>query len=167
MPDFFSPKIVRIFLLGIASGFPWVLIGSVLTLWLQEAGISRTEIGYAGAIFAVYSINFVWSPLLDRIEKPLPFCKGQRKSWILLSQLVMIVGCLFVSQLDAQAGVRLIVLGCLLIAFASATQDIAIDGYRIDSIPEDNKQQIAYASSAAIAGWHTAVSYTHLTLPTK
>jgi len=155
MPEIFNPKIIRIFLLGIASGFPWVLIGSVLTLWLQEAGVSRTEIGYAGAIFAVYSINFIWSPLLDRIRKPIPFIKGQRKSWILLTQLVMCISCLFVTQLDAATDIRLMVLGCLLLAFASATQDIAIDGYRIDSIPENEHGQIAYASSAAIAGWHT------------
>lgn len=155
MPEFLNPKIARIFLLGIASGFPWVLIGSVLTLWLQEAGVSRAEIGYAGAIFAVYSVNFIWSPLLDRIARPLPFLHGQRKSWIVLTQLLMIMSCVFISGQDATLNITAIVLGCLVIAIASATQDIAIDAYRIDSIPEANKSQIAYASSAAIAGWHT------------
>ena len=61
-------RMARIALLGLISGFPWVLIGSALTLWLKEDGLSRTAIGWAGLIFGVYAINFLWAPLIDRIQ---------------------------------------------------------------------------------------------------
>src|SRR6056300_1891984 len=68
----FSPyidrRMIRIFLLGMMSGFPWVLIGSALTLWLKEDGLSRTTVGFAGLIFGVYAFNFLWAPLIDRLS---------------------------------------------------------------------------------------------------
>ena len=74
LPDtfayYFEPRMARIFLLGIISGFPWVLIGSSLNLWLQEDGLSRSTIGWAGLIFGVYAFNFLWAPLIDRIRVP-------------------------------------------------------------------------------------------------
>jgi len=63
-------RMVRILLLGIISGFPWVLIGSSLSLWLKEDGLSRSTIGWAGLIFGVYAINFLWAPVIDRIRIP-------------------------------------------------------------------------------------------------
>ena len=65
-----EPRLARIFLLGIISGIPWVLIGSFLSLWLKEEGLSRTTIGWAGLIFAVYAVNFLWAPLVDRVPAP-------------------------------------------------------------------------------------------------
>ena len=87
----FSPyidrRMLRIFLLGLMSGFPWVLIGSALTLWLKENDLSRTTIGWAGLIFGVYAINFLWAPLIDRLHLPFLSKKiGHRKSWIILMQ---------------------------------------------------------------------------------
>ena len=74
---------LRILLLGAISGFPWVIIGSALTLWLKEDGISRSAIGWAGLIFGVYAINFLWAPLIDRIRVPiLTSLIGHRKAWI-------------------------------------------------------------------------------------
>ena len=81
---FFDERMRRIFLLGIISGFPWVLIGSSLSLWLKEDGLSRSAVGFASLIFFVYSINFLWAPLIDRLRVPVLTTKcGHRKAWIL------------------------------------------------------------------------------------
>ncbi|HAS14392.1 MAG TPA: MFS transporter, partial [Idiomarina abyssalis] len=79
-----------IFVLGIASGFPWVMIGSALSAWLQEVGLTRSVIGYFGAVFGAYSINFLWSPLIDNLKLPLlTRWLGQRRSWIFLCQALI------------------------------------------------------------------------------
>ena len=81
---YFDKRMLRILLLGAISGFPWVIIGSALTLWLKEDGISRSTIGWAGLIFGVYAINFLWAPLIDRIRIPiLTSLIGHRKAWII------------------------------------------------------------------------------------
>ena len=78
---YFEKRMLRILLLGIISGFPWVLIGSALSLWLKENELSRSTIGWAGLIFAVYAINFLWAPLIDRLRIPVLSNKiGHRKS---------------------------------------------------------------------------------------
>ena len=85
-------RMARIALLGLISGFPWVLIGSALTLWLKEDGLSRTAIGWAGLIFGVYAINFLWAPLIDRIQIPLLTARlGHRRAWIVTLQAVILI----------------------------------------------------------------------------
>ena len=80
---YFDRRIARILLLGIISGFPWVLIGSSLSLWLKEDGLSRSTIGWAGLIYGVYAINFLWAPLIDRLRVPWLTGKlGHRRAWI-------------------------------------------------------------------------------------
>ncbi|MCU7553010.1 MFS transporter [Alteromonas sp. ASW11-19] len=145
-------RLLSIFLFGIASGFPWVMIGSVLSAWLKDEGLSRSAIGLFGAIFAVYSVNFLWSPLLDRIR---PLWLGQRRGWISLMQLGIALCCLIMSQLSAQSALFYLAFTGLLIAICSATQDIAIDAYRIDVIEEHEKDKLSAASSLATAGWWT------------
>ena len=128
------------------------MIGSALTLWLKEAGLSRSEIGYAGAIFVAYSVNFLWSPLIDRIGlKRL----GQRRGWILSMQFSIACSCLFISTLSAEGQLPLLIAICLIIALSSATQDIAIDAYRIDSFEPSESQKITASAAAATAGWWT------------
>ena len=88
-------RMIRILLLGAMSGFPWVLIGSSLSLWLNEDGLSRSAIGWAGLIFSIYAINFFWAPLIDRIRIPgLAQKIGQRKAWILCFQIVILLALL-------------------------------------------------------------------------
>lgn len=145
-------RLLAIFCLGMASGFPWVLIGSALTAWLQDEGLSRSAIGLFGVIFVAYSINFLWSPLLDRIQL---LKMGQRRSWILVTQLCIIILCIamgFVSMPDQLYWVAAIGLG---IAIASATQDIAIDAFRVDTIMPHEKAALSGASAMATAGWWT------------
>ena len=82
---------LKIFLLGLISGFPWVLIGSSLSLWLKEDGLSRSSIGWAGLIFSVYAFNYLWAPLVDKIKIPILSQKiGHRKSWIFCMQTLII-----------------------------------------------------------------------------
>src|SRR5690554_3215409 len=83
------------------SGFPWVLIGSVLSAWMQEAGVSRSEIGLFAAVFAAYSVNFLWSPLVERIKLPLLYrLFGQRRSWLVLCTTVIMLLTALLSQVD-------------------------------------------------------------------
>ena len=82
-------RMLRILLLGAISGFPWVLIASSLSLWLKEEGLSRSTIGWAGLIFGVYAFNYLWAPIIDRIQIPLLTKKiGHRRGWIVLMQVI-------------------------------------------------------------------------------
>ncbi len=128
------------------------MIGSVLSAWLKDEGLSRSSIGLFGAIFAVYSINFLWSVFLDKIHLP---WLGLRRGWIITMQVAIAACCYLMSLHSAQNDLFLIALTGLFIAIFSATQDIAIDAYRIDIINEDEKEKLSAGSSLATAGWWT------------
>ncbi|BCO17691.1 MFS transporter [Alteromonas sp. KC3] len=128
------------------------MIGSVLSAWLKDENLSRSAIGLFGIIFATYSFNFLWSPLLDKLKPPF---LGQRRGWIMAMQGAVVVCCLVMSQLSATSDLFYIALVGLFIAIASSTQDIAIDGFRIDTIAENDKDGMSAASSVATAGWWT------------
>lgn len=128
------------------------MIGSVLTLWLQEEGLSRSQIGYAGAIFIAYSINFLWSPLVDRIKFGF---LGDRKGWIFITQALMIAGCIGNSFCSPKTSLTFLMLFSILIAFASATQDVAIDALRIDLFSEKETEKLSAAAATATSGWWT------------
>lgn len=145
-------RFLSIFCFGISSGFPWIMIGSVLSAWLKDENLSRSAIGLFGIIFATYSFNFLWSPLLDKLKPPF---LGQRRGWIMAMQGAVVVCCLVMSQLSATTDLFYIALVGLFIAIASSTQDIAIDGFRIDTIAENDKDGMSAASSVATAGWWT------------
>ena len=160
LPNFFKPysdrRMLRILLLGIMSGFPWVLIGSALNLWLKENDLSRTTIGWAGLIFGVYAINFLWAPLIDRLHLPLLSKKiGHRKSWIILMQLIIFISLLLWSLLDPTKNLWLIIVVGLVIATSSATQDITIDALRIEQIGENEKELLSAGAAISVVGWWT------------
>ena len=147
---------LRILLLGIMSGFPWVLIGSALSLWLKENDLSRTTIGWAGLIFGVYAINFLWAPLIDRLQLPFLSRKiGHRKSWIILMQLFIFISLLLWSLLDPSKNLWLVIAVGLGIALSSATQDITIDALRIEQIGEDEKDLLSAGAAVSVVGWWT------------
>lgn len=145
-------RFLSIFFFGISSGFPWIMIGSVLSAWLKDDGLSRSAIGLFGVIFSAYSFNFLWSPLIDKLRPPF---LGQRRGWILSMQAIVVALCIAMSQFTTQDNLFFIALVGLIIAIASATQDIAIDGYRIDTIDANDKDGMSAASSVATAGWWT------------
>ena len=112
MSLFLDRRMRRIFLLGVMSGFPWVLIGSSLSLWLKEDGLSRSAVGWAGLIFAVYAVNFLWAPLVDRLRLPyLTDRLGHRKSWILLMQGFILASLLAWSLLAPSVNITLVISG--------------------------------------------------------
>ena len=131
--SYFERRMARILLLGMISGFPWVLIASSLSLWLKEEGLSRSTIGWAGLIFGVYAFNFLWAPLIDRLRVPVLTDRlGHRKAWILTLQAVILVCLLFWSTIDPVSSLALVIGAGLVIAICSATQDITIDALRIE-----------------------------------
>jgi len=153
---YFERRMARILLLGIISGFPWVLIGSSLSLWLKEDGLSRSTIGWAGLIFGVYAFNFLWAPLIDRIRLPwLSERLGQRRAWIVAFQVVILVSLVLWSTVEPSADLSGVVAIGLVIAIASATQDIAIDALRIEQIGKAEGEAMAAGAATAVVGWWT------------
>ena len=115
-------RMLRILLLGAISGFPWVLIASSLSLWLKEEGLSRSTIGWAGLIFGVYAFNYLWAPIIDRIQIPFLTKKlGHRRGWIVLMQLVILLSLLVWSIINPTENLALIITVGLIIAILSAT----------------------------------------------
>ncbi len=149
-------RMLRILLLGAMSGFPWVLIGSALSLWLKEDGMSRSTIGWASLIFGVYTINFLWAPLIDRIRIPwLTERIGQRKAWILSLQLIMVLALLIWSTLSPAQNLALVIAVGLAIAISSASQDITIDALRIEQVGRHESAAMAAGAAVAVVGWWT------------
>jgi PAT family beta-lactamase induction signal transducer AmpG len=153
---YFDKRMIRILLLGIISGFPWVLIGSSLSLWLKEEGLSRSTIGWAGLIFAVYAFNYLWAPLIDRIRIPWLTNKiGHRRGWIVTMQLIILISLVCWNLVDPTANLALVIAVGLIIAIASATQDITVDALRIEQIGKDEGKSMQAGAAMAVVGWWT------------
>jgi PAT family beta-lactamase induction signal transducer AmpG len=153
---YFDQRMLRILLLGAISGFPWVLIGSSLSLWLKEEGLSRATIGWAGLIFAVYAFNYLWSPLIDRLQIPYLTKKlGHRKGWIVLMQIAILTCLVTWSFINPTENLALLITVGLIIAVASATQDITVDALRIEQIGEHESKSMAAGAAMAVVGWWT------------
>ena len=153
---YFEKRMARILLLGIISGFPWVLIGSSLSLWLKEDGLSRSTIGWAGLIFGVYAINYLWAPIIDRIRIPWLTNKiGHRRGWIVTMQLIILVSLVCWSVVDPTTNLTLVITIGLIIAIASATQDITVDALRIEQIGENEGKSMQAGAAMAVVGWWT------------
>ena len=151
---YFDKRMLRILLLGAISGFPWVLIGSSLSLWLKEDGLSRSTVGWAGLIFAVYAFNYLWAPLIDRIQIPYLTKKiGHRRGWIVLMQILILMALFLWSVIDPSENLALVISVGLIIAIASATQDITLDALRIEQINEDESKSMAAGAAMAVVGW--------------
>jgi PAT family beta-lactamase induction signal transducer AmpG len=151
---YFDQRMLKILLLGAISGFPWVLIGSSLSLWLKEDGLSRSTVGLAGLIFAVYAFNYLWAPLVDRIQIPYLTKKiGHRRGWIVLMQLLILISLGLWSLINPTENLALVISIGLLIAIASATQDITVDALRIEQIGENEGKSMAAGAAMAVVGW--------------
>jgi len=134
-------RVLSLLFLGFSSGLPLALTGATLAARLEQAGVSLTEIGLFGLVGVAYTLKFVWSPVVDRM--PLPFLTrvlGRRRGWMLFAQCVLIVGIAGMAPVDpaTTGGLSRTVFWALIVAFASATQDIVIDAYRTE-ILEDSK----------------------------
>ena len=153
-PAFFDRRTVSLLLLGFSAGIPLLLIFSTLSLWLLEAGVARGQVTMFSWAALGYSFKFVWSPLVDALPLPLLARLGQRRSWLLLAQILIIAAILLMSFSDpaAAGSLKAMAAGAVLLGFSAATQDIVIDAYRIESAPEDSAMQSAM-SAAYTAGY--------------
>ena len=153
---YFDRRMIKILLLGAISGFPWVIIGSSLSLWLKEDGLSRSTIGWAGLIFAVYAFNYLWAPIIDRVRIPWLTNKiGHRRGWIVLMQSIILISLIFWSAINPTTNLALVISVGLIIAIASATQDITVDALRIEQIGENEGKSMQAGAAMAVVGWWT------------
>lgn len=154
-------RFLSVLLFGFCSGFPWVLHGSVLTLWLQESGLSRTSIGFVGAITTVYAINWMWAPFIDRIRLPLLYGKyGQRRSWIILCQVAIALLIAAMSLTSPSQNLLLVSMLALGVAVFSATLDISVDAYRITIFArEETDAKMPYAAAMSTIGWFAGYGF--------
>ena len=141
-----EPRVLILFAMGFSSGLPLLLVFGTLSFWLREAEVSLTDIGYMSWVALAYGVKWLWSPLVDRLALPLlSRLLGRRRSWMLFSQLLIAAALVGMSFCDPKTQLAQLALFALLVAFASATQDIVIDAYRIESAPE--RLQAAMAAS--------------------
>ena len=152
--SFKHPRVLTMLFLGFSAGIPILLIFSSLGLWLREAGVERSAVTFFSWAALGYSFKFVWAPLVDKL--PLPFLTkrlGRRRSWMLLSQLSIITAILWMGMtnpLESENSLTIMALAAVLLGFSSATQDVVIDAYRIESAKSDLQ---AMMSSSYIAGY--------------
>lgn len=141
--------------LGFSAGLPFLLVFSTLTAWLAEAGVARTTIGFFAWIGITYSIKVIWAPVIDRLRIPLlqPVL-GQRRSWIILGQLGIVAGLLAMALLDPVQQLYWVAVFAVVVAFCSATQDVAIDAYRIEAAIDEHQGAM---SAAYIFGYRIAL----------
>ena len=130
-------RVLVVTLLGFSAGLPFLLVFSTLTAWLRDLGVERTAIGFFAWIGLSYSLKVFWAPVVDRLRLgPLTALLGQRRGWLLLGQGGIALGLLSLSRLDPLQSLTAVALSALLVAFASSTQDVALDAFRIESAPD-------------------------------
>ncbi|WP_410487877.1 AmpG family muropeptide MFS transporter [Aeromonas caviae] len=143
---YLEARVLILFAMGFSSGLPLLLVFGTLSFWLREADVSLTDIGYMSWVALAYGFKWLWSPLVDRL--PLPLLSrllGRRRSWMLFSQVLIALSLVGMAYCDPKTQLAQLALFALLVAFSSATQDIVIDAYRIESAPE--RLQAAMAAS--------------------
>ena len=139
-----QPASLRMLALGFSAGLPLLLVLGTLSFWLREAGIDRTTIGYLSWVGLAYAFKWVWAPLVDRLPLPgLTRRLGRRRRWLLLSQLLIAAGLLGMASQNPQLALTPMVWSALVVAFGSATQDIALDAYRIESASMQEQAALA------------------------
>jgi PAT family beta-lactamase induction signal transducer AmpG len=147
-----QPASLRMLLLGFAAGLPLLLVLGTLSFRLREAGIDRSTIGYLSWVGLAYGFKWVWAPLVDRL--PIPFFThrlGRRRSWLLLSQSMVMMGLVGMAISDPSQTLGPVVWCALLVAFGSATQDIALDAFRIESADPTQQAALAAVTKPVIA----------------
>ncbi len=131
---YMKPEVIRMLFLGFSSGLPLLLILGTLSFWLREAGVDLQTIGMMSWVGLVYGFKWLWAPLVDRFQIPFLFKKfGRRRSWLLSTQVIIALSLFAMGRTDPAQELQLMVWLSLLTAWASATQDIALDAYRIES----------------------------------
>src|SRR3984885_2904601 len=142
-------RVLIVMFLGFSSGLPLALSGSTLLIWMRESGVNLGTIGLFALVGPPYTVKFVWAPLIDALDVPvLSKLLGRRRGWLLLSQLLLIAAIVLLGLCDPSASALVVALGALLVATASATQDIVVDAFRVESLSE-GEQAAGMASYVA------------------
>src|SRR3954465_7310332 len=146
---YLQPRVLIVLLLGFSAGLPLALSGPTLRVWMREAGVDLGTIGLFALVGTPYTIKFLWAPVVDALDAPvLSRLLGRRRGWLVLSQLLLIVAIALLAFCDPASAPWLVALGALLVATASATQDIVIDAFRVESLDE-SEQAAGMASYVA------------------
>ena len=170
-----DPRLALMLALGFSAGLPYLLVFSTLSAWLREAGIARTQIGFLSYVALAYSFKFLWAPIIDRRDVPLLSRFGRRRGWMLLAQGCVALGLLGIASGNPSHSLVWTVACAFFVAFASATQDVVVDGWRIGAAPIERQgmmsasyqlgYRIALLSAGAgalyiadFAGWKAAYS---------
>jgi PAT family beta-lactamase induction signal transducer AmpG len=154
-----QPRVLAMLALGFSAGLPFLLTGNTLGAWLRSEGTELSAIGFISWVGLAYSLKFLWAPLLDRVDLPLLGRLGKRRSWILLAQFGVVAGLVAMTAIGPQDGLVVFGAFALVVAFASATQDIAIDAWRIES--SRSAEELGVMSAAYQLGYRSAMLITN------
>lgn len=152
--DYLRPKTLTMLLLGFSSGLPFLLVGNTFGYWLRDENTSLTSIGFLSWVGIAYSLKFLWAPLMDRLDLPLFKQLGHRRGWMMFSQILVGLALFAMGGTGAKAGLGRLGALALVVAFASSTQDIVVDAWRIESADDGEEQGLlasAYQFSYRIA----------------
>src|SRR4030088_3306873 len=149
MAVYLQRRVLIVLFLGFSSGLPLALSGSTLLVWMRESGVDLKTIGLFALVGTPYTLKFLWAPLVDAMHVPL-FTRafGRRRGWLLFSQSLLIVAILLLALTDPARSPLFVALGALLVAAMSSTQDIVVDAFRVESLPE-SEQAAGMASYVA------------------
>jgi PAT family beta-lactamase induction signal transducer AmpG len=167
-----QPKVAVMLALGFSSGLPFLLTGNTLGYWLRDEGTTLKAIGFLSWVGLAYSIKFLWAPVVDRLDAPLFGRFGRRRSWMLLTQVLVAVGLLGVSIYGTKHGLALVGALALLVAFSSSTQDIVVDAWRIEAASDSDElgllsaaYQLGYRGALLVTDALILISASHLGWP--
>ena len=150
-----NPRVAVMLALGFSSGLPFMLTAATLGYWLRDEGTSLKAIGFISWVGLAYSFKFLWSPIVDRVDLPLLGKLGRRRGWMVFAQLVVGVGLFAMASTGPSAGLGVVGAAALLVAFASATQDIAVDALRIEAA--EDSEELGLFTAAFQLGYRIAV----------
>jgi PAT family beta-lactamase induction signal transducer AmpG len=155
LADYLKPKTLATLLLGFSSGLPFLLVGNTFGYWLRDEGTSLTAIGFLSWVGIAYSLKFLWAPVMDRVDLPLFSKLGHRRGWMIFSQLLVGLALIAMAWIGTNAGLGWLGAFALVVAFASSTQDIVIDAWRIESA--ESGEELGLLSSAFQFGYRVAI----------
>src|SRR4029453_1482076 len=153
-----QPKVAVMLMLGFSSGLPFLLTGNTLGYWLRDEGTTLQAIGFLSWVGLAYSVKFLWAPLIDRVDAPVFGRFGRRRGWMIVSQLLVAAGLLALSVVGLGAGLSLVGILAVIVAFASSTQDIVVDAWRIEAA--NDSDELGLLSAAYQLGYRGALLVT-------
>jgi MFS transporter, PAT family, beta-lactamase induction signal transducer AmpG len=152
------PKVAVMLMLGFSSGLPFLLTGNTLGYWLRDEGTTLQAIGFLSWVGLAYSVKFLWAPMIDRVDAPIFGRFGRRRGWMIVSQLLVAAGLLALSAVGLQAGLAFLGIVAVTVAFASSTQDIVVDAWRIEAASDSD--ELGLLSAAYQLGYRGALLVT-------